>query len=74
MDHLPDTNVLDQAISLLQWTAQELTSAPGRNAKQGAFSLPASFGSFHTDSLDAALRELESMQRSTSTERLHRSS
>ena len=73
MEQVPQADVLDKAISLLQWTAQELASASGSDAKQGAFSLPSSFGSFHSDSLDAALRELESMQRSTSTERLHRS-
>ena len=73
MYQVPDADVLDKAISLLQWTAQELASASGSNAKHAAFSLPSSFGSFHSDSLDAALRELESMQRSTSTERLHRS-
>ena len=72
MDQVPDAGILDKAISLLQWTAQELTSS-GSGAKHGAYSLPSSFGSFHSDSLDAALRELESMQRSTSTERLHRS-
>ena len=73
MEQVPDVDVLDKAIGLLQWTAQELASASGSDAKPGAFSLPSSFGSFHSDSLDAALRELESMQRSTSTERLHRS-
>ena len=73
MEQGPDPGVLDKAISLLQWTAQELASASGSDARQAAFSLPSSFGTFHSDSLDAALRELESMQRSTSTERLHRS-
>ena len=70
MEQLPDAGILDKAISLLGF-AQELARS-GSEAKHGAFSLPSSFGSFHSDSLDAALRELESMQRSTSTERLHR--
>ena len=69
---VPDADIFDKAISLLQWTTQELSSATVSKPKDGTFSLPSAFGSFHSDSLDAALRELESMQRSTSTERLHR--
>ena len=70
---LPDPDIYDKAIGLLQWTTQEIAVASASQAQQhDGFSLPSSFGSFHSDSLDAALRELESMQRSTSTERLHR--
>jgi len=72
MLHVSDADIFDKAISLLQWTTQELSSATVSKPKDGTFSLPSAFGSFHSDSLDAALRELESMQRSTSTERLHR--
>lgn len=72
MQQVPDADIFDKAISLLQWTTQELSSATVSKPKDGTFSLPSAFGSFHSDSLDAALRELESMQRSTSTERLHR--
>ena len=72
IQHVPDADIFDKAISLLQWTTQELSSATVSKPKDGTFSLPSAFGSFHSDSLDAALRELESMQRSTSTERLHR--
>ena len=68
----PGTDIFDKAISLLQWATQELSSASADHAPDGTLSLPSSFGSFRSDSLDAALRELESMQRSTSTERLHR--
>ena len=70
---LPEPDIYDKAIGLLQWTTQEIAVASASQAQQhDGFSLPSSFGSFHSDSLDAALRELESMQRSTSTERLHR--
>ena len=66
------TDIFDKAISFIQWATQELSSASGGHAPNGTLSMPSSFGSFRSDSLDAALRELESMQRSTSTERLHR--
>ena len=68
----PNTDIFDKAISIIQWATQELSSGSAGHIPSGTFSLPTSFGSFRSDSLDAALHELQSMQRSTSTERLQR--